>query len=228
MASSLNGAENGLGHPVSGANSDVGSNSSAEVPATIRSSGTSACSTTSSMDMGRSRDSTHCTKNATPNLIHSTVAATATNAASSTGSSSSSCPSPSSALPLKAVARGTVHQDGGGTGSTATASGTTASASAASATGGSGGGGGPANVTATASSNKQQQVQCQPQSNDGKPWNYSSLDIMATGAFWQNYSGEFLEGGKANNLLSRVIIIIGNYLFNYLHHILRFINRLYI
>lgn len=25
----------------------------------------------------------------------------------------------------------------------------------------------------------------------GKGWNYPGLDIMATGAFWQNYSGEF-------------------------------------
>ncbi|XP_065093304.1 dachshund homolog 2 isoform X12 [Ochlerotatus camptorhynchus] len=28
----------------------------------------------------------------------------------------------------------------------------------------------------------------QPQVPEGKPWNYPGLDIMATGAFWQNYS----------------------------------------
>lgn len=32
----------------------------------------------------------------------------------------------------------------------------------------------------------------QPQVPEGKPWNYPGLDIMATGAFWQNYSGKFL------------------------------------
>ncbi|XP_058059666.1 dachshund homolog 2 [Anopheles bellator] len=30
--------------------------------------------------------------------------------------------------------------------------------------------------------------QSQPQISDGKTWNYPGLDLMATGAFWQNYS----------------------------------------
>ena len=29
----------------------------------------------------------------------------------------------------------------------------------------------------------------QPQISEGKSWSYPGLDIMATGAFWQNYSG---------------------------------------
>lgn len=28
-----------------------------------------------------------------------------------------------------------------------------------------------------------------PPNSDGKPWNYSNIDLMATGAFWHNYSG---------------------------------------
>lgn len=33
----------------------------------------------------------------------------------------------------------------------------------------------------------------QPQVPEGKPWNYPGLDIMATGAFWQNYSGKCIS-----------------------------------
>lgn len=35
----------------------------------------------------------------------------------------------------------------------------------------------------------QQSTQQTPPAADGKPWNYPGLDLMATGAFWQNYSG---------------------------------------
>lgn len=39
--------------------------------------------------------------------------------------------------------------------------------------------------------NNRESIQSQqPAPNaDGKPWNYPGLDLMATGAFWQNYSG---------------------------------------
>lgn len=45
-----------------------------------------------------------------------------------------------------------------------------------------------------ASQQSQHQSSQQLQSNatiEGKPWNYSSIDLMATGAFWHNYSGMF-------------------------------------
>lgn len=32
-----------------------------------------------------------------------------------------------------------------------------------------------------------------PGNNNAKGWNYPGIDLMATGAFWQNYSGGFLS-----------------------------------
>lgn len=29
----------------------------------------------------------------------------------------------------------------------------------------------------------------QPPNSEGKAWNYPGLDLMTSGAFWQNYSG---------------------------------------
>lgn len=40
----------------------------------------------------------------------------------------------------------------------------------------------------TSQASQQSNQQTQPTA-DGKPWNYPGLDLMATGAFWQNYSG---------------------------------------
>lgn len=41
----------------------------------------------------------------------------------------------------------------------------------------------------TSQTSQQSNSQTQ-QTADGKPWNYPGLDLMATGAFWQNYSGK--------------------------------------
>lgn len=49
-----------------------------------------------------------------------------------------------------------------------------------------------ASVPTSQASQQSSQQQTQP-SADGKPWNYPGLDLMATGAFWQNYSGEHSE-----------------------------------
>ncbi|XP_053676970.1 dachshund homolog 1 [Anopheles nili] len=48
--------------------------------------------------------------------------------------------------------------------------------------------GSPAPNLSVSSRPSQEVSPSQPQISDGKSWNYPGLDIMATGAFWQNYS----------------------------------------
>uniref|UniRef100_A0A182J914 Ski_Sno domain-containing protein n=1 Tax=Anopheles atroparvus TaxID=41427 RepID=A0A182J914_ANOAO len=48
--------------------------------------------------------------------------------------------------------------------------------------------GSPAPILSSSSRPSQEVSPSQPQISEGKSWNYPGLDIMATGAFWQNYS----------------------------------------
>lgn len=56
----------------------------------------------------------------------------------------------------------------------------------------------------TSQASQQSNQQTQPAA-DGKPWNYPGLDLMATGAFWQNYSGELAFDEIFRHLFSKEV-----------------------